>query len=121
MLKEFKSVKQNDKEGYRRWFQDEYFDLIVWYDRTGKIRGFQLCYDKDRDEHAITWLSKSGFSHNRIDDGEDFIGWNMTPILVPDGQFPYQEIIRRFEASSERIDPRVASFVLEQLRKYPSS
>ena len=121
MLKEFKSVTQKDKKGYRRWFDDEYFDLIVWYDRAGKIEGFQLCYDKFKDEHAITWRSKSGFSHDRIDDGENFVGSNMTPILVSDGQFPYQEIIRRFEASSERIDPQVASFVLEQLRKYPSS
>jgi hypothetical protein len=39
----------------RKWFTDEYFDLFVWSDNKGEIARFQLCCNKGRDEHALTW------------------------------------------------------------------
>ena len=47
MLTEFKGVRQREEEGIRRWFFDDYFDLIIWYDNNHQIEGFQLCYDKN--------------------------------------------------------------------------
>jgi len=45
MLKEL-NVAQKEEDIFRRWFKDDYFDLIVWYNRNDySIRGFQLCYD----------------------------------------------------------------------------
>jgi len=31
MLSEIEHTRQIPNEGYRRWFTDESFDLIVWY------------------------------------------------------------------------------------------
>jgi hypothetical protein len=55
MLSEVRDVRQ-DPGGVRRWWNDESFDLIVWYDTAGgAIRGYQLCYNRGADEHALTW------------------------------------------------------------------
>jgi len=37
MLVEHAHVRQIHGEGYRRWFADDYFDLIVWYDDLKNI------------------------------------------------------------------------------------
>ena len=60
MLTEFKGVRQREEEGIRRWFFNNYFDLIIWYDNSNQIEGFQLCYDKENNEKALTWLKKNG-------------------------------------------------------------
>jgi hypothetical protein len=117
MLKESFSSKQLAHTP-RRWFSDEYFDLIVWLDQKGTISGFQLCYDKDDRERALTWTDKQGYAHERVDDGESNPSKNRTPILVPDGLFPSSEILARFLSSSEEIDPQVRFFVVAKLREY---
>jgi len=39
--------KRSVRDDYdRRWISDDYFDLIVWYDRKDMVHGFQLCYGK---------------------------------------------------------------------------
>ncbi len=112
-------VSQKETNVFRRWFQDEYFDLIVWYDlETKLITGFQLCYDKNRDEHAFTWHKNIGFSHNRIDDARADHRHPATPILVADGMFPFEEILERFRASSAGIDEAIRSLVIEKLAEY---
>jgi hypothetical protein len=55
MLAEIRDVRQIPGEGFRRWFSDGDFDLIVWY-AGGEIAGFQLCYDKGRRERALKLL-----------------------------------------------------------------
>ncbi len=60
MLRELADVRQIPGEPRRRWFADDYFDLIVWFDKRGQIIGFQLCYDLPRDEHALTWHEEHG-------------------------------------------------------------
>lgn len=118
MLKEFKRVRQ--VTGYfRRWYSDDYFDLIVWYDEASRITGFQLCYDRNRDEHAFTWRAGKGFSHNRVDDGEaDYTVSKMSPILVPDGEFPVATVSARFAERSAQLDPEVRELVLAKLREF---
>ncbi len=37
MLKELEDIKQFAGEPKRRWFTDEYFDLIVWQDESAEI------------------------------------------------------------------------------------
>ena len=80
MLTEIQNVRQIPGEGFRRWFSDNYFDLIVWYDDERKLVGFQLCYDKDGRERALTWTHEHGFQHNRIDSGEIAGHIKMTPV-----------------------------------------
>ncbi len=47
MLRELKQVRQHKGEPRRRWFNDDYFDLIVWFSEKDSISGFQLCCDKE--------------------------------------------------------------------------
>lgn len=118
MLHESK-VSQKEKNVFRRWFQDDYFDLIVWYDIDYKsILGFQLCYDKNYDEHAFTWNKLYGFQHHRIDNSRTLYSYPATPILVSDGVFPFADLIKRFNISSENIDITIKNLVIEKLTEY---
>ncbi len=117
MLKESFSSKFPEKSN-RRWFSDNYFDLIVWIDQNGSISGFQLCYDKYKKERALTWTARNGFNHERVDDGESNPSKNLTPILIPDGICPTQEIIELFLLRSVEIDPQLRSFVVDKIREY---
>ncbi len=117
MLNEIAPAKQKDRN--RRWFSDDYFDLIVWLGRDGAFDGFQLCYDIQQRERALTWTEEKGFTHERVDAGEENPAKNRTPILVPDGVFPVQEIIERFLEHSAGSDEGIRSFVVGKLRQYP--
>ena len=120
MLKEYTRVKQIEGESRRRWFADNYFDLIVWFDEKDQIVGFQLCYDIERSHRAFTWQKDSGFSHHKIDDGENRPGKvKASPILVPDGVFEYEEIAARFRQHSQQLDSQIATTVYRTILQYP--
>lgn len=118
MLRELRGVRQDPNERYRRWFEDEYFDLIVWYEGTG-VYGFQLCYDTQGRERALTWIRGKGFSHNRVDTGERAVGRSGTPILVQDGLFDKSLISGKFKAAAAGIDPAVVELVYGALQRFP--
>ena len=120
MLREFRDVRQIEGEGQRRWFFDDFFDLIVWYtEEGGKFEGFQLCYDKQDLERALTWTRENGYKHNKIDDGEAMAGRSkMTPILVQDGLFDKETITDRFKSVSETVPEDILSFVIEKLEAF---
>ncbi|MEW5816915.1 MAG: hypothetical protein AB1798_16155 [Spirochaetota bacterium] len=118
MLVEFKDVRQIKGEGYRRWFKDDFFDLIVWYTEDGKIYGFQLCYDKFGNERAVTWDEDHGYRHHKIDDGEIPGQSKMTPILIQDGIFSKNEIAERFKGAGGQVDQDLVDFVYRQLKDY---
>lgn len=117
MLKECFSPGSPEQSD-RRWFSDDYFDLIVWIDEKGAVSGFQLCYDKLDKERALTWTSDAGYAHERVDDGEANPTKNRTPILVPDGICPTKTIIELFLERSAEVDPELRSFVVDKLRNY---
>jgi hypothetical protein len=121
MLVEIRNARQIPGEGFRRWFTDEYFDLIVWYDDRTKLVGFQLCYDKDGRERAVTWTREHGFQHNRIDAGEVTGHAKMTPIVMADGIFSRDPVADRFRSESAGIEDDIAAFVYETLKTYPGS
>jgi hypothetical protein len=55
MLREVLMVRQIPSQPFRRWFTDSQHDLYVWYDdRRKDIIGFQFCYEKRKDEQALT-------------------------------------------------------------------
>lgn len=120
MLSEIKDVRQIKDEGFRRWFTDSYFDLILWYEEQNEISGFQLCYDKNGNERALTWRKDQGFSHEKIDDGDVVPGPKRTPILVPDGKFEKNEIAEKFESESRNIDLKISEFVYGKLMEFPN-
>jgi hypothetical protein len=119
MLKEVSNVRQVQGEGQRRWFADQSFDLILWYDQKNEISGFQLCYDKKVRERALTWRKGKGFSHEKVDDGEIPGRWKMSPILSPDGRFDAAAVASRFHRESAEIDHEIARFVLSTIAAYP--
>ncbi len=122
MLKEYKDVRQ-EKNSYRRYFTDAYFDLFIWYDKKeGHLIGFQLCYDKGRYSRALTWEVDKGFSHDRIDEGEDGKGViKRTPILVPDGIFNTQRIALLFKKSSKLLENSISDLIYNKLLEYDDS
>jgi len=120
MLREIEDVRQFPDEGHRRWFSDRDMDLIVWYQGEASdapIEGFQLCYDKQESEHALTWYRDKGFTHNRVDDGEVPFSSKMSPVLVADGLPPLQRILSRFEESASGVDDAVRELVREKIRE----
>lgn len=116
MLQEFPRQPQG-----RRWFGDDYFDLIVWLDQQGEIAGFQLCYDVAGDEHALTWHEKTGFGHQRVDDGDLKRPFKAAPILVADGPCDSAAILRLFQERSSSMDEQVARFVLGKIEAYQAA
>jgi len=122
MLREYHDVSQVEGETTRRWFSDEYFDLIVWLDGNKIISGFQLCYDITRQHRAVTWRKEKGFTHHRVDDGENRPGKiKSSPILIADGIFEYRAIAERFRRESAHIEPQLAAFVYKTLMQYPGN
>lgn len=118
MLYEIQNPKQIENEGFRRWFTDKNFDLIVWYTDDNLLDGFQLCYDKESREKCLTWKKSGSFSHTGVDDGEVYGQNKMTPILVADGLFDKWRVSKEFKAASLKIDPTVAGFVYRKLVEY---
>ena len=102
----------------RRWISDEYFDLIVWYEPDQQIHGFQLCYDKQAHECALTWTRERGFLHTAIDDGESKPTANRTPILTIQGVFPAQQVRGEFVARSESLPVEICQLVLARIDDY---
>ncbi|GBC63072.1 hypothetical protein DENIS_4061 [Desulfonema ishimotonii] len=124
MLREIANVKQIEGEPRRRWFSNEYFDLIIWLDEAGDISGFQLCYNKTGDQHALTWHRASGYMHSRVDDGEDRPGkYKSSPILVNlchnDGRFLSEAVASHFQKTSWNLEKRIADLVYEKIVTSP--
>jgi hypothetical protein len=114
LLREFPQASRSSELG-RRWFSDDYFDLIVWLRPDLTVSGFQLCYDIAGQERALTWTDGQGFCHHRVDGGEAVPTKNLTPILIPDGVFPAAAVMDLFIARSQGIDEGVRFFVVSKL------
>jgi len=112
-------VYQHKGEPRRRWFTDDFFDIFVWFHNDDStITGFQLCYDKQAKERALTWIRGRGFRHDLIDDGETTPTKNRAPILVRDEEFPASEVLVLFITSSGGIEERIRALIIEKLCLY---
>ena len=117
MLSEIEDVRQITGEPHRRWFCDSEFDLIVWLFPDSSPMGFQLCYHDGMDEKALTWTTDHGYTHNRVDDGENRPARpKMTPILVPDGVFHRDHVLDVLIPASAEVEPAIRDFVVGKLR-----
>lgn len=113
MLREVKSG-QAAKPG-RRWFADDYFELIVWFDDQEALEGFQLCYDRGRQERAVTWTRVDGLRHVTVDQGESSPFKNQTPLLHEGGAFDKDAIVSRFQCASGLLPRAIAEFVEQRI------
>lgn len=119
MLIETKDVKQSKEDVQHRWFSDDYFDLILWQNQNKDILRFELCYDKNKNEHAYVWNQQSGYTHLKVDDGEGVLGrYKMSPIFIADGYFDRENIAAKFLEAGKNIDGNIAKFVYEKLKEY---
>jgi hypothetical protein len=87
-LRELPRVQQVPGEPRRRWFHDHEMDLVTWEDADGALLGFQLAYDKHRNEHSIEWRAGRGFTHYQVDDGEAVALSKETPFLYLSRRLP---------------------------------
>jgi len=111
--------KRSVRDDYdRRWISDDYFDLIVWYDRKDAVHGFQLCYGKPQWERALTWIRDQGFSHTEVESGEERATANRTPILVPDGSFPSKKVRREFQRRAVGLPDDLRDLVLGKIAEF---
>ena len=105
----------------RLWFSDSDHDLFVWLDASGNPAAFQFSYDKNINEHAISWSLENGYRHDRIDDGESGDGrYKMSPIMTPNGDFDNRKIADIFKAISQNLEPTLVTFIYQQLLGWPT-
>ena len=122
MLSEIPHIRQRHGESPRRWFEDDFFDLIVWLNASQAILGFQLVYDKGRAPRALTWCQDDGYGHYQVEDGEPRPGQpKAAPLLRPDGPFDRHGIGEAFAYASAHIDPAIAQFVRHKIGTYAGS
>ena len=100
MLREIQARQLTGEPG-RRWFTSPDIDLFVWLGDDGKPTGFQLCYDKQRREHALTWTQSGGYTHMGVDGGESRPGrYKGTPILVANGAIDCDGILEQLRSQA---------------------
>lgn len=111
MLREIPAARQVPGESRRRWFNDEAMDLFVWLDEHDDLVGFQLTYDKPHAEKALTWKRGGSLTHAGVDEGARPGKHPGSPILVADGEFDAERVLREFRARCAQIDHGVGQFV----------
>src|SRR5215475_5813525 len=117
MLREITPSRQIPGEPRRRWFTSSNIDLIVWLDENEAPTGFQLCYDKEQHEHALTWTEGTGYSHMAVDPGEPRPARHKaTPILVPDGTVDAMRILEEFRREAQSVPSDFARLVESKLQ-----
>lgn len=124
MLREIRAVSQDEPGIFRQWFTDnEYWDLYVWTAENKNIIGFQLCYNKDFDEKALTWIKGKEFSHKTVNPGDIDSNSNRrgTPILVPDGYFNKESIRERFLRDAGKIESHIRDLVAKKILEFENS
>lgn len=118
MLRELPMKKQAPGDNNRRWFFCNKLDLVVWFDDDGNPVGFQLAYDKYRNEHSISWHRNGGFVHYVVDEGNPKSGKAETPLLHANGAFNAAPVIGLFRSLSAEMPQHIARFVIEKLSAY---
>jgi hypothetical protein len=120
MLREIRNVKQIPGQGPRRWFNDEHFDLFVWYDTGGRLVGFQLCFDKDtRAERALTYTEDEGYSLYRVA-AETSVRDMGSPLLVRGGEFSARQLIDQLGERGAGLERSLYEYVREKLERCPA-
>jgi hypothetical protein len=116
VLVEFKNVRQEPGKGPRRWFEGSLYELVVWYRPDAvTIDGFQIIYQRDQQERALTWRAGEGFRHGRVDAGTESPLKNLTPIVLPNGSIPWPEVLGEFDTHAATLEPALRDFVRARL------
>ena len=117
MLQRIRGVRQDEASRERHWFQDEYFDLFVWTEPSGAVVSFQLCYDRSRHERVLAWNWTEGFTHRRVDDGEQTPVKNRSPIMATDARGSIDGVAAEFDRRGMELDARMRDFILQKIEE----
>lgn len=115
VLVEIKNVRQEPGVGRRRWFECHGYELVVWYRTGGEVQGFQVMYQREGRDYALTWREGEGFKHDWIDGGNDSPLKNLTPVLTPAGPIPWSLVGREFAAQGQSLEEELRRFVQQRL------
>ena len=118
MLTEIGHVRQIQGDYFRRIFADRNLDIVIWYKPDKTIHGFQVSYDLARRERALTWTESRGFSHTRVDTGEDSPLSNRSPVLIEDPDFDAARLWSAFDISAQNLPSREKRLMQRKLREY---
>lgn len=116
MLHELGGVQQIKGEPLRRWFYDHDIDLVIWQDSARAIIGFQLAYDKTRNEHSLSWHRDRGTKHYVVDDGENGGLSKRAPFLNLNRAADNDYVLAQFLARSGDLPSDISDFVATTLR-----
>jgi hypothetical protein len=93
-------------------------DLIVWLSADGRPVGFQLCYDKDRRERALTFAPDGSFTVASVDDGEGTADpYKAAPVLASEtpafasGASEVAQVRRLFDEASGDLPAEIVELV----------
>lgn len=118
MLNEILHVTQRETGKYRRWFQDDFFDLYTWENYQGEMQSFQLCYDISDRQCSLFWTLQNGYRHEGVDTPEHKPGRAMSALLVQRDSVLVEGVISRFEAAALQLPDKIKRFVLEKIHDY---
>ena len=119
MLREISTARHISGEPKRRWFTSPNIDLFVWVNDQGAPTGFQLCYDKQHREHALTWTEAAGFSHMAVDGGESRPArYKGAPILVANGAIDATQILDDFLREAKSLPVEFVQMIEVRVREF---
>ncbi len=120
-LKEDLEVRQRPEEGYRRWYFNDFFDVILWYtNKGGEIIGFQVCYEKNTTEEKAYTYEFSTQSHHFVSSLNQPISLgNLGSALLQGdaGKIPLA-VIERLKEESGELSPDELSLIQNQMQKF---
>jgi hypothetical protein len=114
------NVRQRDNEGFRKWYLNSFFDVILWYEENKvDLIGFQLCYSRNKNEKAFTWTKN--YSSNRLVSDTFFekgISHMSTGILKGEGGCIPEEVIKRFETETDILGKEIQDLIISKIKIY---
>jgi len=119
-LKENLYVRQRPDEGHRRWFVNEYFDIILWYDSEGgSMQGFQVCYAKKTLEKAFTWTRHYTSSHFVAEGKSEEGHLNLATSILKGHAGPIpDEVMEHLRNESGDLGEETAKMLIEKITEY---
>lgn len=110
---EFKAIRQ-DRNGFKRFFYNEYFHIYVWYDQTKEqILGFQIIFLSS----AFTWTFNEGFSLSGVN-GLDHHIYLGSPILEGEVDKNIVNLEKEILLKTTGLEKKIEELIIEKMNEY---
>lgn len=111
MLKKILNSESKDK----LWFCDNVFDVIIWINEDLTPRGFQICYDIDESEKAVSFHDGK-FHFDNVDSGTCDPNFNHSPILTTQTAADIKYIIDEIKPRMEFMEKIYGEYIISNLK-----